>query len=234
MPFFENTTILCREPYDFDNYSTMKIEIAFILNLTTNENNISSNSGQISTNTTSISTNSGQISTNTSSISTNSGQISTNTSSISTNSGKIITNKSAISINSEQINTNENNISTNLGKINTNENNISSNLSKIDNIKEFLISPEDFKKTFNIEKQIFKFNRNTHFYTIFEKEIIHDFTKNSLLFIDNNIHYKYENLLNDYYRLQHQYDIYDNEGNLIYRYLFNKDTYYDEKKLLFY
>ena len=32
------------------------------------------------------------------------------------------------------------------------------------------------------------------------------------------------------YRLQHQYDIYDNEGNLIYRYLFNKDTYYDENK----
>ena len=36
--------------------------------------------------------------------------------------------------------------------------------------------------------------------------------------------------MNDYYRLQHQYDIYDDEGNLIYRYLFNKDTYYDEKK----
>ena len=68
------------------------------------------------------------------------------------------------------------------------------------------------------------------FYTIFEKEITHDFTKNSLLFIDNNIHYKYENLLNDYFRLQHQYDIYDNENNLIYRYLFNKDTYYDEKE----
>ena len=189
--------------------------------------------GKITTNENNISTNSGQISTNTSSISTNSGQISTNTSSISTNSGKIITNKSAISINSGQINTNENNISTNLGKINTNENNISSNLSKINNIKEFLISPEDFKKSFNIEKQIFKFNRNTHFYTIFEKEIIHDFTKNSLLLIDNNIHYKYDNLSNDYYRLQHQYDIYDNEGNLIYRYLFNKDTYYDEKNSYF-
>ena len=172
----------------------------------TNENNISTNSGQISTNTGAISTNSGQISTNTSAISTNSGQISTNTGAISTN----------------------------LGKINTNENNISSNSLKINNIKEFLISPENFKKSLNIEKQIFRFNRNSHFYVIFEKEIIHDFTKNSLLFIDNNIHYKYENLLNDYYRLQHQYDIYDNEGNLIYRYLFNKDTYYDEKKLLFY
>ena len=195
-----------------------------------NTNDITSNSGLISTNTGNISSNSGLISTNTEAISTNSGQINTNKNNISTNSGKIITNKSAISINSGQINTNRNNISTNLGKINTNENNISSNLSKINNIKEFLISPKDFKKTFNIEKQIFKFNRNTHFYTIFEKEIIHDFTKNSLLFIDNNIHYKYENLLNDYHRLQHQYDIYDNEGNLIYRYLFNKDTYYDENK----
>ena len=184
-----------------------------------NESNISSNSGQISTNTGDISSNSGQISTNTGAISTNSGQISTNTSAISTNSG--------------QISTNEGNISSNLGKINTNENNISSNSKKINNIKEFLISPEDFKKTFNIEKQIFRFNRNRHFYVIFEKEIIHDFTKNSLLFIDINIHYKYENLLNDYYRLQHQYDIYDNEGILIYRYLFNKDTYYDEKNSYF-
>ena len=45
-----------------------------------------------------------------------------------------------------KIGNNENNISSNLGKINTN--NISSNLEKIDNIKEFLISPEDLKKNF--------------------------------------------------------------------------------------
>ena len=160
-------------------------------------------------------------------------KISDNENNISTNSGRIITNKSTISTNLEQITTNENNISSNLEQISTNQNNISSNLSKINNIKEFLISPEDFKKSFNIEKQIFKFNRNAHFYTIFEKEIIHDFTKNSLLFIDNNIHYKYENLSNDYHRLQHEYNIYDG-NNLIYRYLFNKDTYYDEKKFLFY
>ena len=143
---------------------------------------------------------------------------------------KIGTNEGNIVSNLGKINTNEGNISSNLGKINTNESNVSSNLGKINNIKEFLISPEDFKKTFNIEKQIFRLNRNSHFYVIFEKEITHNFTKNSLLFIDNNIHYKYENLLNDYYRLQHQYDIYDDEGNLIYRYLFNKDTYYDERK----
>ena len=199
-----------------------------------NENNISSNLSKIDDNENNISSNLEKIGDNENNILTNSKQISTNKNNISSNSGRIITNKSAISINSGQINTNKNNISSNLKQINTNENNISSNLSKINDIKEFLISPEDFKKTFNIEKQIFRFNRNTHFYTIFEKEIIHDFTKHSLLFIDNNIHYKYENLSNDYYRLQHQYDIYDNEDNLIYRYLFNKDTYYDEKKLLFY
>ena len=43
----------------------------------------------------------------------------------------------------------------------------------------------------------------------------------------NNIYYKYDNLSNDYHRLQHEYNIYD-EDNLMHRYLFNKDTYYDE------
>ena len=143
---------------------------------------------------------------------------------------KIDINEGNILSNSGQISANTGAISTNSGRISTNESTISSNLGKIDNIKEFLISPEKFKKSFNIEKQIFRFNRNSYFYVIFEKEIIHNFTKNSLLFIDNNIHYKYENLLNDYFRLQHEYNIYDDEDNLIYRYLFNKDAYYDEKK----
>ena len=154
-------------------------------------------------------------------------KIDTNESNISSNLGKITTNEGAISSNLRKITTNESNVSSNLGKINTNESNISSNLGKIDNIKEFLISIEDFKKTFNIEKKIFRFNRTSHFYIIFEKEITHNFTKNSL---DNNIHYKYDNLSNDYHRLQHEYNIYDDEYNLIYKYLFNKDTYYDEKQ----
>ena len=41
------------------------------------------------------------------------------------------------------------------------------------------------------------------------------------------MYYKYDNLSNDYFRLQHEYNIYDDD-NLIYKYLFNKDTYYDE------
>ena len=188
---------------------------------------------KIDTNEGDISSNSGRIATNEGDISSNSGRITTNEGDISSNSGRITTNEGNISTNTGNISTNEGNISSNTRNISTNEENISSNSSKINNIKEFLISPENFKKTFDIEKQVFKFNRTSHFHVIFEKEITYDFTKNSLLFIDNNIHYKYENLLNNYYRLQHQYDIYDNEGILICRYLFNKDTYYDEK-ILFY
>ena len=108
----------------------------------TNKNNISTNSGQISTNTGAISTNSGQISTNTGAISTNSGQISTNTEAISTNSGQISTNTGAISTNS----------------------------TKIDNFTQYILkSAKDFEEKYIIEKQIFRFNKDKHFYIIFEK-----------------------------------------------------------------
>ena len=154
----------------------------------------------------------------------------TNENNILSNLGKIDSNKTDVSSNLGKIDENKEYIASNLEKLDENKENISSNLGKIDDIKEFSIYSEDFKKTFNIEKQIFRFNKTTHFYTIFEKEITYDFTKNSLFFIDNNIHYKYENLFNDYHRLQHEYNIYDDENNLIYRYLFNKDTYYDENQ----
>ena len=49
-----------------------------------------------------------------------------------------------------------------------------------------------------------------------------------LLFVKNNMYYKYNDLSEDYHRLQHEYNIYDDEDNLIHKYLFNKDTYYDE------
>ena len=129
--------------------------------------------------------------------------------------GKIDTNTSSISDNSDLINKNTSSISNNLGKI--------------DNISEFILkSDKDFEKTYNIESQTFKFNTNNHFFSIFEKEIEHDFIKNSLLFVKNNIYYKYDNLPDDYHRCQHEYNIYDDENNLIHKYLFNKDTYYDE------
>ena len=85
---------------------------------------------------------------------------------------KIDTNESNISSNLEKITTNEGTISSNLGKITTNEGVISSNLGKIDNIKEFLISPEDFKKTFNIEKQILDLIE-LHIFILFLKKRSH-------------------------------------------------------------
>ena len=172
-----------------------------------NENNISCNLSKIGDNENNISCNLSKIGDNENNISCNLSKIGDNENNISSNLSKIGDNENNISSNLSKIGDNENNISSNLSKIGDNENNISSNLSKIDNMKEFLISPEDFKKAFNIEKQIFRFNRTRHFYVIFEKEITYDFTKISLLFIDNNIHYKYENLLNDYHRLQHEYNI---------------------------
>ena len=147
---------------------------------------------------------------------------------ISSNTSKIDTNKSDISTNLSQISTNTSSISTNSGQISTNTGAISHNLEKIDNFTQYILkSGKDFEEKYIIEKQIFRFNRDKHFYTIFEKEIEYDFTKNSLLFIKNNMYNKYDNLSNNYYRLQHEYNIYDCD-NLIHKYLFNKDTYYDK------
>ena len=120
-------------------------------------------------------------------------------------------------------------VSSNTTKINDNENSISTNLKKIDNFTQYILEfGKDFEEKYTIEKQIFKFNINKNFYTLFEKEIEYTFTKNSLLFVKNNMYYKYDDLSNNYHRLQHEYNIYDDEDNLIHKYLFNKDTYYDE------
>ena len=180
-----------------------------------------------------VSTNTGKIDDNKSDISNNSSLISNNTSNISTNLRRIITNKSAISTNLEQISTNTSSISTNSNLINSNTKSISTNLEKIDNFTQYILqSGKDFEEKYIIEKQIFRFNRDKHFYTLFEKEIEFEYTKNSLLFIKNNMYYKYDDLSNDYHRLQHEYNIYDNEDNLIHKYLFNKNTYYDESPII--
>ena len=124
--------------------------------------------------------------------------------------------KKDISTNTSKIDTNESDTSSNLSKINDNENSISNNLEKIDNFTQYILkSAKDFEQTFHIEKQTFRFNKDKHFYTIFEKEIEYDFIKNGLLFVKNNMYYKYDNLSNDYFRLQHEYNIYDDNNNLI-------------------
>ena len=190
---------------------------------------LSTNLGKINNNSSTISTNFKQISVNTGDISSNLGKINNNSLTISSNSGQISTNTSSISSNLGKIDTNTTDISSNLNQINSNTKSISTNLEKIDNFTQYILqSGKDFEEKYTIEKQIFKFNKNKHFYTIFEKEIEFEFTKNSLLFVKNNIYYKYDDLSNDYHRLQHEYNIYDDENNLIHKYLFNKDTYYEE------
>ena len=155
-------------------------------------------------------------------------KISDNENDISSNLGKINNNSSTISTNFKQITKNTGNISSNLKQISTNTKSISTNLEKIDNFTQYILqSGKDFEEKYTIKKQIFRFDKNKHFYTLFEKEIEFDFTKNSLLFVKNHMYYKYENLSDDYHRLQHEYNIYDGD-NLIHKYLFNKDTYYDE------
>ena len=147
-----------------------------------------------------------KIGNNKNNISSNLGKIDANKNDISSNLGKIDTNKNNISSNLGKIDTNKNNISSNLGKINDNDNSISNNLEKIDNFTQYILkSAKDFEQAYIIERQIFRFNKNIHFYTIFEKEIEYDFIKNGLLFVKNNVYYKYDNLSNDYHRLQHEY-----------------------------
>ena len=169
-----------------------------------------------------------KIDTNENNISSNLGKIGNNENNISSNLSKIGDNINAIKLVNKNSRDNRKDISSNLSKINDNEKFISSNLKKIDNFTQYILqSGKDFEEKYIIEKQIFRFNRDKHFYTIFEKEIEFEFTKNSLLFVKNNIYYNYKNLSNDYHRLQHEYNIYDGD-NLIHKYLFNKDTYYDE------
>ena len=172
-----------------------------------------------------ISTNTGKIDDNKSDISNVSNLINSNTKSISTNLEKIDDNINAIKLINKNSQDNSKDISTNTKSIST-------NLEKIDNFTQYILqSGKDFEEKYTIEKQIFKFNKDKHFYTLFEKEIEFEFTKNSLLFVKNNMYYKYDDLSDDYHRLQHEYNIYDGD-NLIHKYLFNKDTYYDESPIL--
>ena len=184
-----------------------------------NENNISSNLSKIDD--------------NENNISSNLSKIDDNENNISSNLSKIGDNINAIKLINKNSQDNSKDISTNSNLINSNTKSISTNLETIDNFTQYILqSGKDFEEKYTIEKQIFKFNKNKHFYTLFEKEIEFEFTKNSLLFVKNNMYYKYDNLSNDYHRLQHEYNIYDDENNLIHKYLFNKDTYYDESPIL--
>ena len=131
-------------------------------------------------------------------------------------------NSNNISSNLSKIQNNETNISTNLEKIGDDENNISSNLEKINDIKSSLPTLEIFKKTYSIKNQSFRFTRNIVYFKLLEIEIENNFNKDGRLEFDNYIYYKYDNLQKDHHRSQHEYRIFDDQNNLLYKKILNK------------
>ena len=61
---------------------------------------------------------------------------------------------------------------------------------------------------YNIKNQSFGFNGNTHFYRLFETNIENNFNIGDILNISNYIYYEYGNIKNDYFCLEHEYNIY--------------------------
>ena len=153
-----------------------------------------------------------KIENNETNISSNLTKIGDNETNISSNLAKIGDNETNISSNLTKIGANETNISSNLEKIGDNETNISSNLEKINSIEEnnLKIYNNVFNDKYNIEKQSFNFNKNSHSYILFQKIFEYDFNTDGELIINNTINYKYDNLKNDINRLNHLYEFYNN------------------------
>ena len=218
---------------------------AITLKLSENNNNISSNTSDISNSKTDISSNLSKINTNTSDISNSKTDISSNLSKINTNTSDISNSKTDISSNLSKINTNtsdisnsktdissnlskintntsdisnsKTDISSNLSKINTNTSDISSNLTKINSIKEnnLKVPDEVFNDRYDIINQSFNFNKNTHSYKLFEKIIENNMNAGELV-INTIINYKFDNLENDINRLTHLYEFFDYKNILFY------------------
>ena len=114
-------------------------------------------------------------------------------------------------------------ISTNSGLISTNESAISNNSNQINDIKSILPKSEIFKKKYDITNQSFRFTRNIVYFKLLETEKIeNNFNKDGKLEFDNYIYYKYDNLQRDHHRLQHEYRIFDDKNNLLYKKILNK------------
>ena len=96
-------------------------------------------------------------------------KLSENNDNISSNKTKIANNEKNISSNLTKIGDNETNISSNLTKIGDDETNISLNLEKINSIEENNFKM--FNDKYDIEKQLFSFNKNMHLCKLFEIDI---------------------------------------------------------------
>ena len=99
------------------------------------------------------------------------------------------------------------NINKNKNDIISLKDNISSNLEKINNISSNF-KKEIFNENYIVEKQNFSFDKNTHFFNILEANIKNDFKIGDVIKINANVFYEYNNITNDFHRLEHEYNIY--------------------------
>ena len=159
-----------------------------------------------------------KLSENNDNISSNLTKIGNNKTNISSNLTKIGDNETNISSTLTKIGDNETNISSNLTKIGDNETNISSYLEKMNSIEKnnLKISNNIFNDKYDIEKQLFSFNKNTHLYRLFEIDIENNFNLDGEFSINTIINYKYDNLKNDVNRLTHLYEFYNDQNILFY------------------
>ena len=101
------------------------------------------------------------------------------------------------------------------------------NKNKLEELENNILSKsKNYEKIFNIDEDDFIFNRTNNYYTLLDEDITYEFTINSLIHIKTDINYKYVDVVNNYFRLQHEYNVYDDEGILLNRFLFNHDKYY--------
>ena len=102
------------------------------------------------------------------------------------------------------------------------------NKNKLEELENHVISEsKNYEKRFDIDGGDFIINRTNNYFTLMNEIINYEFTINSLIYISCNINYKYVDVVNNYFRLQHEYNVYDEEDNLLNRFLFNHDKYYN-------
>ena len=102
------------------------------------------------------------------------------------------------------------------------------NKNKLEELENHILSEsKNYQKRFNIESNNFDFNRDNNYYTLLNEVLNYEFTINSLIHIKCDINYSYDDIVNNYFRLQHEYNVYDDEDNLLNRFLFNHDKYYN-------
>ena len=100
------------------------------------------------------------------------------------------------------------------------------NKNKLEELENNILSKsKNYEKIFNIDSDDFDFNRDNNYYTLLDEDITYEFTINSLIHIKCDINYDYDDIVNNYFRLQHEYNVYDDEDNLLNRFLFNHDKY---------